>query len=207
VRTWLAVAAGALLISLPGGVSAAGGPFGIDHRIAFDDGSLWKHSNQTALIGLMIIGELGGALWEGGDSRLGKTLWQSIDATVIGSASSEVMKHAFGRTRPSQTDDPNQWFQGKSHYSFPSGEVTVVTSIITPLVLEYGRENPAVYALEAIPLYVGAARLKLQAHWQTDVLAGFALGTAAGWYSHSRDSPLVLSAMPRGAFVGFKHSW
>jgi membrane-associated phospholipid phosphatase len=49
--------------------------------------------------------------------------------------------------------------------------------------------------------------MKVQAHWQTDVLAGFALGTASGYYAHHRDSPFVLSYMPRGVFIGVRRSW
>ena len=46
--------------------------------------------------------------------------------------------------------------------------------------LEYGHDNPAVYALELLPLYDAIARVKVQSHWQTDVLAGFALGAVTG---------------------------
>jgi hypothetical protein len=41
-------------------------------------------------------------------------------------------------SRPSQTDDPGDWFQGHGHNSFPSGEVMLVTTAVTPFVLEYG---------------------------------------------------------------------
>jgi undecaprenyl-diphosphatase len=186
---------------------AAGGPLGIDHRVNFDDHGIWKHNYQLGLIGVLVIGDVAGALYEGGESRLGRTMWQSIDSTIIAGASAQGLKHVFTRARPTQGNDPNQWFQGGSHYSFPSGEVSAITAIITPFVLEYGRDNPAVYALEVLPLYVGAARIKNQAHWQSDVLAGFALGTAAGWYSHSLAHPLTLSLMPHSIFVGLKRSW
>ena len=70
------------------------------------------------------------------------------------------MKHIFTRSRPAQSPDPHLWFQGAGHYSFPSGEVTAVTAIVTPFVLEYGREHPAVYALELLPAYDAIARVK-----------------------------------------------
>jgi hypothetical protein len=44
------------------------------------------------------------------------------------------------------------------------------------------------------------ARMEGQAHWETDVLAGFALGTAFGYCAHHRDSLLVLSGMPHSGF-------
>jgi membrane-associated phospholipid phosphatase len=129
-----------LLFLVAGQAVAGGGPLGIDHVVAYQNSGIWKRSNQTALLDLLIGGEIAGALWEGGETRLGKTFWQSIDASVIGAVSSEAMKHIFTRSRPDQSSDPNLWFQGSSHYSFPSGEVTAVTAIVTPFVLEYAHD-------------------------------------------------------------------
>ena len=126
---------------------------------------------------------------------------------AIGAVSAEALKHIFTRARPSQGNDPDAWFKGSSHYSFPSGEVTTVSAIITPFVLEYRHDYPAVYALELLPLYDGIARMKSQSHWQTDVLAGWALGTLIGYYAHSRDNPLILSILPHGFMVGIKKSF
>src|SRR6266511_6405150 len=66
---------------------------------------------------------------------------------------------------------------------------------------------PWVIGLEVLPLYDAIARVKVQAHWQTDVLAGFAIGTAAGYYAHSRDSPFILQALPHGIAVGIRKQW
>jgi hypothetical protein len=198
----------ALMSSLSfGGAWAGGGPLGIDHRVNEDDSGIWKRSNQTALISVMIGGELVGALWEGGETRLGKTFWQSIDASVIGGASTEVMKHVFRRDRPADTNDPNRWFGSNSDRSFPSGEVAAVSAIITPFVLEYGHDYPSVYILELLPVYDAIARVKVRGHWQTDVLAGFAVGSLAGYYAHSRESPLILGALPHGFMIGWRRQW
>jgi PAP2 superfamily len=184
---------------------AGGGPFGIDHRIGYDNSGVWARSNQTALIDAMMGAEVVGALWEGGEDRFGHTLWQSIDATVIGGVTSEALKYAFSRERPSATSDPNQWFKGHGNQSFPSGEVTVVSSIVTPLILEYRHDSPAIYALEILPVYDAIARMKVWGHWQSDVIAGFAIGTAAGILAHAHQgTPWVLSVMPHGVYVGFK---
>jgi undecaprenyl-diphosphatase len=191
-----------LLCLCAGPTIAGGGPIGIDHLVDYQNSGIWKRSNQTALIDVLIGGEIAGALWEGGETRLGKTFWQSIDSSVIGAVSSEAIKHIFTRSRPNQSSDPNLWFQGASHYSFPSGEVTAVTAIVTPFVLEYAHDYPAVYALELLPLYDGIARVKVHAHWQSDALAGFALGTAAAYFAHTRDSPIILGVLPHGFIVG-----
>jgi undecaprenyl-diphosphatase len=194
-----------LLFFLVAGQSAAGGgPLGVDHLVDYQNSGIWKRSNQTALLDALIGGEIAGALWEGGETRLGKTFWQSIDSSAIGAVSSEALKHIFTRSRPDQSSDPNLWFQGSHHYSFPSGEVTAVTSIVTPFVLEYAHDYPAVYALELLPLYDGIARVKIHAHWQSDALAGFALGTGAAYFAHTRDSPIILSALPHGFVIGLR---
>ena len=170
--------------------------------VNYDNSGIWSRSIQQALLYTLVGGEVAGALWEGGESRLGKTFWQSIDSSAIGALSSEALKHIFTRARPDQGGDPNQWFQGQGHYSFPSGEVTTVTAIVTPFVFEYRHDYPAVYALELLPVYDAIARVKVQAHWQTDVLAGIALGTLTGYYAHSRDSPLILGVLPKGFSIG-----
>jgi hypothetical protein len=108
----------------------------------------------------------------------------------------------FGRERPDQTSDPHRWFEGGK--SFPSGEVSQVAGVVTPYVLEYGRDNPWVYALELLPAYEAAARVKSGEHWQTDVLAGWALGTLTGYLAHRRDSPFILQLMPNQIAVGYK---
>ena len=199
----------AALAALGGAIAAhaAGGPLGIDHRWNFDDSGIWQRSNQTALRYSTWIAVGAGALWEGSDSRLGKTSWQSVDSLVIGGLAAEGMKRIFTRTRPIVSNDPDLWFQGRGHYSFPSGEVMEVTTAITPFVLEYGSEHPAVWALELLPLYMSVGRLKQQAHWQTDVLASFAIGSAIGAYAHARPSSISVGVLPRGITIGWKKSF
>ncbi len=199
--------AGACAALACSGALAAGGPLGIDHRISYDNSGIWKRSNQTALEDLLVIGEFAGGIYEGGETRLGKTFWRAIDSSLLAAGATEGLKYAFSRERPVQGDDPNAWFQGHGHYSFPSGEVAAVSAIVTPFILEYRSEAPQVYALELLPLYDAIGRMKQQAHWQTDVLAGFALGTATGYWAQGREQPVVLSLMPHGIFVGLRKSW
>jgi undecaprenyl-diphosphatase len=114
-------------------------------------------------------------------------------------------KLVFQRKRPSQSSDPNEFFKGTQYQSFPSGEVSAISGAVTPFVVEYGRDYPAVYALEVLPLYDAIARVKVHAHWQSDVLVGWGIGTAAGVWAARRDSPLILSWLPGGVQVGFVH--
>ena len=163
---------------------------------------LWNRNVQRGVGCAVLATEVTGAFWLGGDDPLGKTFWQAMDSSALGVISSEAMKRIFTRARPSQTSDPNQWFQGSGHYSFPSGEVTFVTSAVTPFIFEYGHDHPAVYALTLLPVYDAIARVKTQGHWQTDVLAATALGTLTGYLAHRRDNPFILGVLPHGITVG-----
>jgi undecaprenyl-diphosphatase len=201
--------AGALLLGLvlagsAAPASAAHGPLGIDSPHAADDSGIWSRGDQLWLQGLTLTVVIGGALWEGSDSRLGHTYWESIDAVAIGAVTAQVMKVTFSRARPSQTDDPNLWFQGHGHNSFPSGEVMTVTTAITPFILEYGAEHPAVWALAVLPVYDGIARVKSKGHWPSDVIASMAIGSAIGLYSHNRLLPISVGVLPRGVTIGWK---
>lgn len=183
---------------------AAGGPLGIDHRLPYDANGIWGKAHQNQVLAATVLFVAGGALWEGNDNRLGHTLWQSGDALLLSGASVLVLKNVFQRQRPEDTPDPNLWFQGFGNTSFPSGHTALSAAAITPIVLEYGRQDPWVYALEAIPLYEAVGRVKTQEHWQTDVLAGWGIGTLLGYYAHSRNVPILVEVLPRGFAVGLR---
>ena len=184
--------------------SADNGPFGIDHVIHYDNSGIWKRSVQKDLAAGTALILVGGALWEGDDNKLGDTFWRAIDSTALSVGSAQVMKFAFSRERPSQTTNPNKFFTGHGNDSFPSGEVAEIAGAVTPFILEYGQEHPAVYGLALLPVYDAIARLKVHGHWQSDVIVGAALGAGCAWYATQRDKPLVLSFLPGGLMVGFK---
>jgi PAP2 superfamily len=184
--------------------NAGDGPFGIDHRLAYDNSGIWKRSYQKDLAFGSAVFVLGGALWEGGETTFGDTLWRSVDAMVLTEGTSIAAKFVFSRERPSQTSDPDKFFTGHGNDSFPSGEVAHITSIVTPFMIEYGQDHPAVYALAALPVYDAIARMKVRGHWQSDVIAGAGVGFGVGWYSMHREHPLILTALPGGFMAGFR---
>jgi undecaprenyl-diphosphatase len=122
---------------------------------------------------------------------------------VVADVAEEGLKRLTRRARPTEGNDPNDWWGSSWHRSFPSGEVAQISAIVTPFIAEYGHEYPAVWSLAALPVYVGVARLKSQAHWQTDVLAGAALGAGIGYYEFRRDSAWSATVLPRGLTIGF----
>jgi PAP2 superfamily len=193
-----------LLTMLPDRAFAGAGLLGIDHQWAFDNSGIWKRSDQLDLEYGVIATEAVGALWLGNDDPLGHEFWQAIDSTAASSVAAQALKYIFSRARPSQGKGPDKWFQGACCRSFPSGEVTLQAGFVTPIIIdEAARGHPWIWALELLPLYDGIGRLKQQAHWQSDVLAGWALGTASGYWAAHRDTPLSVQILPGGVSVGF----
>ena len=177
----------------------------IDHFPERDDSGIFSRSNQKRADALAIGGVVGLALWEGSESRLGRTAWQSVDAALMTAASTETLKRVFQRPRPIDNPDPSVWFAGSNNRSFPSGEVAMMAAFVTPFIREYHADHPAAWALAVIPVYMGKARMASQAHWLTDVIAGGAIGTGVGYYSGGRETPLVLSIGRTHTFVGLRY--
>jgi len=175
---------------------AGGGPLGIDVEWSLDQNGIWARKYQTGLEYSVVAVEIGGAVWLGNEDLLGHTFWQSTDATAISALGAQALKYAFSRARPDQGDNPNAWFQGHGNQSFPSGEVTLQASFVTPFIVQYAHSHPWVWSLELLPLYDGIARLKSQAHWQTDVIAGWALGSGVALWTTSFKTPVTVQVLP-----------
>ena len=195
---WLALA-----LLVPICTRAGGGPLGIDHELAFDQSGIWARRYQMGLEYGVVAIEAAGSLWLGNVGKLGHTLWQSVDSSAISAVGAQLLKYSFSRARPSQGDNPNRWFRGKCCQSFPSGEVTLQASFVTPFIVNYGRQNPWTWTLELLPAYDAVARMKSHAHWQTDVIAGWALGSGIGYWATTRETPISVQILPHGMSVGY----
>jgi undecaprenyl-diphosphatase len=115
-----------------------------------------------------------------------------IPAAVLGAVgASWVLKRIVRRPRPAPRSGP-----ANERPSFPSGHATrasATTLIIAYVLVRERLVSPAVAMPMALALTaaVGASRAYADAHWTTDVIAGWALGgTAAGaaavWYETRR---------------------
>jgi membrane-associated phospholipid phosphatase len=196
----------ALLVALVP-TSQAGTCFGsrIDRVVSYDDSGVWNADVYRNLYYTLALAGVGGALWEGSESRFGKTLWQGIDAQIAAALASGVAKATFTRVRPINSGgDSCLWFEGGANYSFPSNEAAMAVALVGPVVSEYASQYPAAYGLLALPLYIGVARIKNQAHWQSDVLAGWAIGGLSSWLAGSLDTPITIQLLPGGFALGFK---
>ena len=187
--------------------SKNGGILGLDHCDEFEATGIYSRQVQKFLDFAVIGGTLGVAVWEGTDTRTGRTAWKSVDSMATAAVTTEIMKRVFQRPRPSQSDDPDLWRQGKGNASFPSGETAMMAAFVTPVILEYRDEYPAVWGLSILPVYMAEARMASLGHWTSDVLVGAGVGIVAGKLAFTREIPVVLSLTKDGTFVGYKHRW
>jgi undecaprenyl-diphosphatase len=111
--------------------------------------------------------------------------WRSVALlaiTLVGAIGLyDIVKPLVGRARPPAT----LWIGHYSGSAFPSGHATQSIAFygMLAVVLSTGRSARAKHLLwigaAAMTLLIGASRVYLGAHWLTDVLGGYALGT--GW--------------------------
>ncbi|WP_297360562.1 phosphatase PAP2 family protein [Acidiferrobacter sp.] len=180
----------------------------LDHPVSQDNHGVYAIAKTPTFPFELIMTTLGAAIWEGGRTRLGHTLWQSLDAAALAGVSTQILKFTFQRNRPSQSpNNPDLWFQGIHSQSFPSGDVSSITALVTPLILTYKRREPAVWALALVPAFDMVARVKAHGHWETDVAAGAVIGALSGYYAHERHSPFILSLLPNGFYMGLRSAF
>jgi undecaprenyl-diphosphatase len=136
--------------------------------------------------------------------------WQALEvvvATIGAQALNDVLKLFFHRPRPSGLVVASS-LPGQA-YSFPSGHAMVSIAFYGVLAyigwrLLHGRARGAwIAVMVGVVLLIGVARLILEAHYPTDVLASWAAGlvwvdaTLVGiGYAHQRRSERGRAAVP-----------
>src|SRR2546422_6692470 len=116
----------------------------------------------------------------------------------------------ISRERPDQTSNPNQWRQSGGN-SFPSFHATAAFAVGTVLA-ESGSDDYR-WVRRLLGYGLGAAtgyeRLKHNAHWLSDTVAGAALGIASAHFAMNRrdrtDEGSGLGVVPveRGAMLTY----
>ncbi len=174
-----------------------------DHKVELDEDGFWGAHYDIPRYSTFVILSL--AIFEGSESRIGETAYKSLEAGILSQLVTEGLKKVAGRVRPRYTDSPNEWRQNGA--SFPSGHVSGMTALVTPFILEYQEEYPLMHLLWALPIHQMGGRIKAQAHWQTDLIAGALIGFASGYWSYKREYPVIVSFTKDKYFLGIKHAF
>jgi membrane-associated phospholipid phosphatase len=106
--------------------------------------------------------------------------WAMAEAAALSTVTTYALKYAIRRTGPDQTTDPNQWF--KSGSSFPSEHASAAFAIGT-VFAESGSGGYRWFTRligYGVASFTAYERLKHNAHWLSDVVAGAALGGSTG---------------------------
>ncbi len=116
--------------------------------------------------------------------------WEMLEAGGLATVTSYALKYVARRERPDQTSDPNKWGHGGS--SFPSTHAAAAFAIGTVLA-ESGSDDyrwiRRVLGYGAIAGFTAYERLKHNAHWLSDNVAGAAIGGATGHFMLERNKP------------------
>jgi membrane-associated phospholipid phosphatase len=136
------------------------------------------------------------------EDRSGLTVsWAMAEAAGLSTVTAYALKFAAGRERPDETTDPNRWL--KSGSSFPSVHVAAAFAIGTV----FAESGSGGYRWVTRVLGYGVAgftayqRLKHNAHWLSDAVAGAALGASTAVFVLDRTyggepSKSALSVVP-----------
>jgi undecaprenyl-diphosphatase len=136
--------------------------------------------------------------------------WAMAEAAALSGVSAYALKFAAGRQTPEQTANPNEWF--RSGRSFPSFHSTEAFAVGTVLAESGNDDYRFVRRLLGYGLGVATSyeRLKHNAHWLSDTVAGAALGISSAHFAMGRryasdgESHLALVPIAGGAMLTYR---
>ncbi len=147
-----------------------------------------KYSVQDALPAAAVVGITALYATITDDDAGRSETWAMLEAGGLASVTGFALKTVAGRERPNAPTDPNAWRQHGG--SFPSLHASAAFAIGTVLA-ESGNDDYR-WVRRVIGYGVASAtafeRLKHNAHWLSDVVAGGALGAATGVFVVNRET-------------------
>ena len=154
------------------------------HRSASTLSALILPGTAGLLLGTYVAGQVGH------DRGLAAIGFHGGEAIFLGELVTGALKISFGRSRPSKSpDDPYNFHPGAGlrrddQGSLPSAHATAAFALAAVLSAESARQwhhagwvGPVAYTGAAT---AGIARVYLNKHWLSDVLAGAGIGICAG---------------------------
>jgi membrane-associated phospholipid phosphatase len=136
--------------------------------------------------------------------------WSMFEAATLSTISAYGFKFILRRQGPDQTSDPNEWFKSGGR-SFPSEHATASFAIGTVLAEAGGDDYRWLRRVLGYGLGVGTSylRLKHNAHWLSDTVAGGALGIASAQFTlnhnyRNRDTGFAVVPVDGGAMLTYR---
>jgi membrane-associated phospholipid phosphatase len=107
------------------------------------------------------------------------TALDGLSASVISALATSTIKGIVGRARPNTGLGPHHFSPFQSNYSFPSGHATGAFAFASVIAAHYDNVwvDATAYTVASL---VGLARIQLDAHWTSDVIAGGLIGGLIG---------------------------
>ena len=138
--------------------------------------------------------------------------WAMAEAAALSGVTAYALKFATGRQTPEQTTSPNEWFRSGS--SFPSFHSTEAFAVGTVLAESGNDDYRFLWRLLGYGLGIATSyeRLKHNAHWLSDTVAGAALGISSAHFAMDRRyatddaSHLALVPIAGGAMLTYSVS-
>ena len=102
-----------------------------------------------------------------------------FSASILSALATSAIKGVVGRKRPNTGLGPGHFSPFQGDYSFPSGHATGAFAFASVIATHY--DSPWVDATAyGVAGLVGLARIRLNAHWASDVVAGGLIGGVIG---------------------------
>ena len=164
---------------------------------------------QDALPAVVVfLGTWGYAAWAG-DPNGHREAWSMLEAAALSTITAYGTKFIARRQGPDQTSNPNEWFKSGGS-SFPSAHATASFAIGTVLAEAGGDDYRWLRRVFGYGVGIGTSylRLKHNAHWLSDTVAGGALGIASAQFTlnhayRNQDSRFALIPVEGGAMLTY----
>jgi membrane-associated phospholipid phosphatase len=138
--------------------------------------------------------------------------WSMLEAAGLSTVDTYALKYIIRRQGPYQTSDPNEWFKSGGN-SFPSEHATASFAIGTVLAEAGSDDYRWLRRVLGYGLGIGTSylRLKHNAHWLSDTVAGGALGIASAQFTlnhayRNQEPRFALVPVQGGAMLTYRVS-